>query len=83
MAHGALKLSALHFRPMDYFVSHIFEINRENYIIFIYNFTSSRSFNLNLFEAWCGRVMNPVASVRKTHKSLISFWQHGIKNTKD
>ena len=53
MAHGAVKLSALHFRPVDYFASHIFEISRENCIISIKNFTSSCSFKLNLFQAWC------------------------------
>ena len=53
LAYGALKLSALHFRPVDHFVSHIFEISRKNSIISIINFISSRSFNLNLFRAWC------------------------------
>ena len=30
MAHGALKVSALYFRPVDYFKSYIFGINMKN-----------------------------------------------------
>ena len=56
MAYGALKLSALHFPPIDHFVINIFEISRRNCIISMINCTSSRSFNLNLYKPGVFRI---------------------------
>ena len=55
MTHGALKVSALHFRPVDYFEKYIFRFNMKNVKNWRMVHLCRKENNLIALEMWGGR----------------------------
>ena len=65
LAHSALKLSALHLSPVDYFENYIFEISRQNCIICTINCASTLTFIYILVPALCAGLI-PFSIVKES-----------------